>query len=485
MNLTMGVYAPTSYIQPSKIAKYEKMYDTEIEGRATLKQSNREKALQRLMTINILKRLESCVDSFRITCKNIIEVNKKTLEIINEFEKNGNGHTTQNVKEFVQINEDDFDDDDFDLGASTTVGKVKIDLNDMDLRTWKKDLIHDTECLEMLYDIMSYITPEKDLKLQKLLKVIDEKVTNPFNPNNRKVLIFSAFADTTNYLYKHISQYVKEKYGIESARIQGASSGNASTIPGDRDTDRLLTLFSPISKERSIVYPNETKEIDLLIATDCVSEGQNLQDCDICINYDIHWNPVRIVQRFGRIDRIGSKNNQIQLINFWPNIHLDEYIKLNSRVEGRMVLVDFAGPGGENILTEEQIELDYRSNQLKQLQDGELQDLEDIDGNITITDLGLNEFRMDVIQYIKEHGMPDNIPNGLYAVVPEDLEKGIKKGTMFVLRNRNDGINIDNMINKSKGDSSYTVLDVDAVNEEIAEKLSKIAGVRKVRIIKC
>lgn len=443
MNLTMGVYAPTSYIHPSKIAKYEKLYDTEIEGKATLKQSNREKALQRLMTINILKRLESCVDSFRITCKNIIEVNKKTLDIIEEFEKNGNKYATQNIREFNQINEDDFDDDEFEIGSSTTAGKVKIDLNDMDLRTWKKDLLHDKDCLEMLYDLMCYITPDKDLKLQKLKSVVEEKIANPFNVNNKKILIFSAFADTTNYLYKHISQFVKEKYGLETARIQGASSGNAATIAGDKDTDRLLTLFSPISKEKNVIYPNENKEIDVLIATDCVSEGQNLQDCDICINYDIHWNPVRIVQRFGRIDRIGSKNESIQLVNFWPNIKLDEYIKLNSRVEGRMVLVDFSGPGGENLLTEEQIELDYRANQLKQLQDGELQDLEDIDGSITITDLGLNEFRMDVVQYIKEHGMPENIPNGLYAVVPEDIEKGIKKGTIFVLRNRNDGINID------------------------------------------
>lgn len=444
MNLTMGVYAPTAYIQPSKVSKYEKMYDTEIEGKATLHQANREKALQRLMTINMLKRLESCVDSFRITCKNIIKVNADTLRTIADFERNKNsGYAIQNIKEFTQIDEDDFDNDDFDIGSSTTTGKIKIDLNDMDLRAWKQDLLNDKERLEGLYDIMCYITPDKDLKLQKLISVVDEKISHPFNDSNKKVLIFSAFADTTNYLYQHIGKYVKDKYGIESARIQGASSGNASTVSGDKDTDRLLTLFSPISKERNVIYPNEHQEIDMLIATDCVSEGQNLQDCDICINYDIHWNPVRIVQRFGRIDRIGSKNKFIQLINFWPNIKLDEYIKLNSRVEGRMVLVDFTGPGGENLLTEEQVDLDYRSNQLKQLQDGELQDLEDIDGSITITDLGLNEFRMDVIQYVKEYGMPDHIPNGLYAVVRADSEKGIEKGTIFVLRNRNENINID------------------------------------------
>lgn len=444
MHLTMGVYAPTAYIQPSKKSKYEEMFDIEVEGKGTLHQINREKALQRLMTINMLKRLESCVDSFRLTCQKIIQVNKDTLKVIEEFEKNkGNSYANQNIREFSYIDEDDLENEDFNIGSSTTIGKIKIDLNDMDLRQWKQDLKSDKDRLETLFDIMSMITPDKDLKLQKLIEVVDDKIRNPFNPENRKVLIFSAFADTTNYLYRHISKYVKEKYNLETARIQGSAAGNTATVSGDKDTDRLLTLFSPISKEKNVIYPNETQVIDVLIATDCVSEGQNLQDCDICINYDIHWNPVRIVQRFGRIDRIGSKNSTIQLINFWPNIKLDEYIKLNARVEGRMVLVDFAGPGGENLLTEEQIELDYRSNQLKQLQDGELQDLEDIDGSITITDLGLNEFRMDVIQYIKEHGMPDNIPNGLYAVVREDLEKGIQKGTIFVLRNRNEGINID------------------------------------------
>ena len=224
------------------------------------------------------------------------------------------------------------------------------------------------------------------MKLQKLIEEVTKKIENPFNDNNRKVLIFSAFADTTNYLYKHLSKYVKDKYGIESARIQGNSSGNASTIPGPKDTDRLLTMFSPVSRERDLIYENDKYDIDLLIATDCVSEGQNLQDCDICINYDIHWNPVRIVQRFGRIDRIGSKNKSIQLMNFWPNISLDEYIKLNSRVENRMVLVDATSTADDNILTEEQVELDYRAEQLKRLQEGTLQDLEDVDGQITITD---------------------------------------------------------------------------------------------------
>ena len=441
INLTMGVYAPTAYIQPSKLSKYEKIYDIDVAGMPTLKQSNREKALQRLMTINMLKRLESCVDSFRITILNVKSASDKTMDLIEEFEQNGR---INSIHELENVEIDNFEDDDFDMfEEGGTIGKIKIDFKDMDLRRYKTDLQHDIDALEALYDIMSYITPEKDLKLQKLIEEVVRKIENPINEGNKKVLIFSAFADTTNYLYEHLSKFVKAKYGLNSARIQGSSNGNTSTIPGSKDTDRLLTMFSPISKDRDLIFQNEKYDIDLLIATDCVSEGQNLQDCDTCINYDIHWNPVRIVQRFGRIDRIGSKNKQIQLINFWPNISLDEYIKLNARVENRMVLVDATATADDNILSQEQIDLDYRAVQLKKLQEGSLQDLEDVDGQITITDLGLNEFKMDMIQYIKVHGEPSNIPNGLYAVVAENLNKNVQKGTIFVLRNRNDGINIE------------------------------------------
>ena len=250
---------------------------------------------------------------------------------------------------------------------------MRIDFSDMDLYLWKRDLKYDIETLEALDELMCYVTPDRDLKLQKLIEIVEDKIEHPFNPGNRKILIFSAFADTTNYLYENLAPMLLEKYGLYSARIQGASSGNATNIRGEKDTDRLLTLFSPISKERDVAFPAEKDlNIDVLIATDCVSEGQNLQDCDICINYDIHWNPVRIVQRFGRIDRIGSKNQYIQLVNFWPNVSLDEYINLNARVENRMTLVDATATGDDNIIASEQADLDYRKEQLKKLQEGNL-----------------------------------------------------------------------------------------------------------------
>lgn len=439
MGLTMGVYAPMNYILPSRISKYEALYDTKV-GRSTLKQVNREQALQRLMTINMLKRLESCVDSFRKTVRNICDVNKRTYDSIIQFE---NDRASSRTLEFSQIDEETLDDEDFDINNEGTLGKVRIDFSDMDLVLWKRDLKYDIETLEALYELMCYVTPDRDLKLQKLVEIVEDKIEHPFNPGNKKILIFSAFADTTNYLYENLAPMLLEKYGLYSARIQGAQKGNASNIRGDRDTDRLLTLFSPISKERDVAFPvDKDLNIDVLIATDCVSEGQNLQDCDICINYDIHWNPVRIVQRFGRIDRIGSKNKLVQLVNFWPNVSLDEYINLNARVENRMTLVDATATGDDNIIASEQADLDYRKEQLKKLQEGNLQDLEDVDGSITITDLGLNEFRMDMVAYIKEHGEPKNIAHGLYCVVRHDDEKNIPKGVIYVLKNRNSAVNI-------------------------------------------
>lgn len=441
MGLNMGVYAPMNYILPSRIAKYEEMYDTKVNNKATLKQINREKSLQRLMTINMLKRLESCIDSFRLTLRKIIEVNLTTITSIENYE--ANKYVPKTI-EIAQIEEENFEDDDFDIGEPGTLGKVKIDFADMDIISWKNDLNSDIKILTDLYDAMSLITPDKDLKMQKLISIIENKIKNPFNKGNKKVLIFSAFADTTNYLYTHISKLFKEKYSLNTARIQGAQSGNASTISGDKDTDRLLTLFSPISKERELTYPQDiNNNIDILIATDCVSEGQNLQDCDVCINYDIHWNPVRIVQRFGRIDRIGSKNQYIQLINFWPNVSLDEYINLNARVENRMTLVDATATGDDNVISNEQADLDYRKEQLKKLQDGELQDLEDVEGNISITDLGLNEFRMDAISFVKEYGEPIKVAKGMHAVVNACPEKGVVQGVIFVLKNYNQNVNIN------------------------------------------
>jgi hypothetical protein len=275
------------------------------------------------------------------------------------------------------------------------------------------------------------------------LKLISEKVENPINLGNKKVLIFSAFSDTAEYLYENISLFAMQKYGLHSAMISGTVEGR-TTLKGLKPTfNNILTCFSPVSKDRDVLMPGSAKDIDILIATDCISEGQNLQDCDYCVNYDIHWNPVRIIQRFGRIDRIGSHNAQIQLVNFWPDLDLDEYINLKARVETRMKISVMTSTGDDNpISPEEQGDLEYRKQQLKKLQD-EVVDIEDMSSGISIMDLGLNEFRLDLLEYIKTHPDLEKKPFGLHSVVAKTQE--LPEGVIFVLKNRNNGVNIDSL----------------------------------------
>ncbi len=434
MQLSLCVYTPSNYIFPSKLQKYKDLTHNKGEN---LTQTGRERGIQRLMSINLLKRLESSVNSFQLTLTRIKELINGTIEAINRFEKYGAADISM-----YEASRDDWDIDDENTEFFTVGKKVKIELADMDWKSWRKELKQDAEVLELLTFMVADITPEHDTKLQNLLRLLDEKITNPINPDNKKVLIFSAFSDTAEYLYDHVSKYIKDKYGLNTAVITGTIDGR-TTIKGFQATlNNVLTCFSPISKDRNVLMPNSRNEIDILIATDCISEGQNLQDCDYLVNYDIHWNPVRIIQRFGRIDRIGSRNKVIQLVNFWPDLTLDDYINLKSRVETRMKITVMTSTGDDDLINpEEQGDLEYRKAQLKRLQE-EVVDIEDMSDGISIMDLGLNEFRLDLLDYMKHNGDMDKKPRGLHAVVPATEE--LPEGVIFVLKNINNSVNVDN-----------------------------------------
>ena len=434
MQLTLCIYTPSNYIFPSKMSKYVDL--THNKGN-NLTQRGREQGIQRLMSINLLKRLESSVYSFNLTLGRIRDLIQGTIDAITQFEKYGKADL-----DMYEANDNDFDMEDGNTDFFTVGKKVKIDLADMDYKTWMAELQHDADTLELLTLMVADITPEYDLKLQTLFKLLDEKMANPINEGNRKVLIFSAFSDTAEYLYDQVASYMKTHYGLDTAVITGTIDGR-TTIKGLKATlNNVLTCFSPISKSRDVLMPGSTKEIDVLIATDCISEGQNLQDCDYLVNYDIHWNPVRIIQRFGRIDRIGSRNQYIQLVNFWPDMTLDDYINLKSRVETRMKISVMTSTGDDDLINpEEKGDLEYRKQQLKRLQD-EVVDIEDMSTGISIMDLGLNEFRLDLLEYIKTHEDLAKKPKGLHAVVPATEEN--PEGVIFVLRNINNNINIDN-----------------------------------------
>lgn len=430
-SLTLCIYTPSDYIFPSKLDKYMDC------GKANLTMQGREFGIQRLMSINLLKRLESSVFSFNLTLKRIWQLIHTTIEGIDHYEKYGNADITM-----YEAGESDFDMEDSNTDFFSVGKKTKIDLEDMDYKSWRKALQQDADNLELLILMVADITPEHDTKLQTLFRLLDDKMAHPINPGNKKVIIFTAFSDTAGYLYEHVSEYMKNRYGLDTAVITGAIDGK-TTAKGLKPTlNNVLTCFSPISKDKAVLLPNNPTEIDVLIATDCISEGQNLQDCDYLINYDIHWNPVRIIQRFGRIDRIGSRNAYIQLVNFWPNMTLDDYINLKSRVETRMKITVMTATGDDDLINpEEKGDLEYRKQQLKRLQE-EVVDMEDMSTGISIMDLGLNEFRLDLLAYIKNHGDLEKTPRGLHAVVPKT--EGCPEGVIFVLKNVNNSVNIDN-----------------------------------------
>ena len=439
-SLKLAVYAPISYILPSRMRKYEDLYDTKIGGKGTLRQVDREKSLQALMTVNLLKRLESSVQSFRLTLQSLQANHQSTLAKIAGLNQTGSSPSVGDLTEVLENLDAEDDDllDELDQGGDIG-GKVKINLADMDLPSWEHDLKVDLASIEALLASMARITPDDDAKLQHLKTLVLEKIANPINPGNRKVLIFTAFADTADYLYANLAPELLASQKLHTGKVTG-SDRPKTTLPKTYDFQELLTLFSPRSKEKAIVLPNEPAEIDLLIGTDCISEGQNLQDCDYLINYDIHWNPVRIIQRFGRVDRIGSPNHSIQLVNYWPDISLDEYINLKERVENRMMIVDVTATGDDNVISAQANDVSYRKEQLRRLQE-EVIELEDLKTGVSITDLGLNDFRMDLLNYVKTHGELDKSPNGLHAVVSANPDLGLTPGVIFTLRNRSSGVN--------------------------------------------
>lgn len=427
--LNLGIYSPLKYVYPNKMASYEEKYDMAVKSGATVfKQIDRDTNVVQLMRINILKRMESSIEAFRLTTKRLLHNIDETLSKIDKGVK---------YNPDLDINLIDPDGEEYD---NQMFGKKrKVLLQDMDLIKWRQDLELDKQKLEFLLEEANLIDDERDSKLQDLKEKIKDKQLNPINKGNKKIIIFTAFTDTARYLYKNINKWALDEFGMYSAIVTGGGDNktNLKTVL-NTDLNDILINFSPKSKERANIFPDAKEEIDILICTDCISEGQNLQDCDYLINYDIHWNPVRIIQRFGRIDRIGSDNKEIQLVNFWPNMELDEYINLESRVKNRMIMVDISATGEENIIDKNQAmnDLTYRRDQLKELQERVL-DLEDISNTISITDLTFNDFKIELMDYMKENKEElEKAPRGIYSIVdiPKDLKEEIGPGVIFLLR---------------------------------------------------
>lgn len=433
--LNLAIYTPSDFILPSRLEKYSEARD---DGRfGNLSRSGRERGIRQLMSINLLKRLESSVNSFRLTLERIKRYIGATINAIDELAAKQEPSMVCDYDFSYGLDFDEREDTVF-IGNK----KTKIALEDMDYVQWRGYLAKDLDNLNTLLFMLADITPEHDSKLQMLIEDIRNKFANPINGVNRKIIVFTAFSDTAQYIYDNIAPTIRA-LGSHIGLISGDSVATSlrDVSKNGFDFNKILTLFSPVSKEKEALYPNVKEEIDILIATDCISEGQNLQDCDYLINYDIHWNPVRIIQRFGRIDRIGSRNAVIQLVNYWPDMDLDDYIDLKGRVEARMKVSVLTATGDDNLLSaEEQGDLKYRRDQLERLKE-EVVDIEEMNTGVSIMDLGLNEFRLDLLDYMKHGHDIEHTPFGLHAIVPS--AKDVPAGVIFVLKNRNNDINID------------------------------------------
>lgn len=450
MDLSLEIYTPFKYILKTKkdeyIRKLARKQSSKLSDDKKLKFfEGRDNGVIRLMTTNLLKRLESSIHSFKITLEKMISLIDNTIKKIDNYENESSIHQTasKEIDTFELSDSEDLDISDEETEFFTESKKVKIAIADMDYVTWRTSLRKDVAILKAIAEAVQGITFEHDTKLQELLRIISEKIEHPINVDNKKIIVFSAFSDTASYLYDHVSQYVKVKYNLNTALVTGDREKTNLKIEGNKalKLNDILTYFSPISKDRDKIFPGSQDNIDILIATDCISEGQNLQDCDYLVNYDIHWNPVRIIQRFGRIDRIGSRNECIQLVNFWPDVNLDDYINLEDRVKDRMKLTVMVSTGDDNPISEEKGDLEYRKRQLQRLQNEVIDIDEDSEGGVSIMNLGLNEFRLDLIDYIKKHGHLDKKPLGLYAVVPTNQD--LPEGAIFILKNINPNMNIN------------------------------------------
>ena len=434
----LSLFNPSRYVMDAHKAEYEK------KGAFPFTQGQRETFLIGMMKVNFLKRLESSVKSFEITMERTIA----KIEGLEKKIKNFQALPKQNPEsEELELELDDPGHDEELEDAMQVGGKLKFRLNHLRLdgeNGWLKALKRDKDQLRILYNAAKDVTPATDAKLAELKKLIAAKVakptTNKLNEPNRKVLVFTAFADTATYLYESLLDWGSKELGIHMARVCGG--GDTRTTFGESAYDQILTNFSPRAKHRAkISSMPQQGEIDLLIATDCISEGQNLQDCDYLINYDIHWNPVRIIQRFGRIDRIGSASHAVQLVNFWPTEDLNKYINLKNRVEARMALVDLSATFEDNVLKNEEIEdiisddLRYRDKQLLRLKD-EVLDIEDLGDSVSLTEFTLDDFRLELLKYIEANKAAlDAAPFGLYTCVPPHPDyKVIGPGVIFCFR---------------------------------------------------
>ena len=422
---TLSVYQPSEYVtDPARLLEL-----AETRKRLNFNQQDSERFLIGMMRTNFLKRLESSAHSLTLTLDRTVG---KIDDLLGKIERYQSGsQSNEALGEADVLPDEDNEDEEFFVGGSHRPYR----LTELDLPRWQSDLQRDKATLKAVRKQVAAITPERDGKLREIKEAICNRVQSPTidrnGSPNRKLLVFTTFKDTAQYLYDNLSDLATE-LGVNMAMVSGDET---QATAGANEFNAILTNFAPVARNRP--GASGDSDIDLLIATDCISEGQNLQDCDTVLNYDIHWNPVRLIQRFGRIDRIGSRSQSVRMVNYWPTSDMDVYLKLESRVQARMALADIAASGDEDPFTEAdaQLELNFRDEQLLKLRDEALT-IYDLDDGPVMSDFTLDHFLTQLLRYLEANkDALEAMPRGVYAVAPSDAEA--QPGVIFVLRQRN------------------------------------------------
>ncbi len=453
ITINLTAYRPADYIKnipPKSVLEDEQQ---------------RQKFLVKMMYILLVKRLESSWFSFKITIENILNHHNDAWNKVNCFLESKLDNALE--EEFTDEENEQIDETAAETWAETeplnTLGKKNpIRISDItDIQLFKNHLATDIEKLTKLKENLDRFADDfskgtaSDSKLDRLIEHITRKQSQS---NNKKVLVFTVFKDTAKFLFDEL-----KKRGIKNiAFVSGSISETFDGYSGEK-FEPILERFAPYTKlynekdwtelyqthlgfesnyfkdgkwevpykawlelikqYRQEIWEKIQNPIDVLIATDCLSEGQNLQDCDAVVNYDIHWNPVRLIQRMGRIDRIGSPNKTIKGINFWPGKNYEDYLNLKSRVENRMALMTLVGtelddnltPELQKIVDENPLLPKQAQKMLEQLQIT-WDDVETSDDTLGLNDLSLEQFRQELFEFFKKNEeFFRKIPNGVYT----------------------------------------------------------------------
>ena len=420
--LAFHIYRPSKYV----IGK-EAIEQLEIEkGKYRFNQLTRERFLVDMMRINFLKRLESSAHALTLTLERTIGNIDALLERIERYESKDDLDASIDF-----LPGDDDEDEDFIVNRKAI---RSYHLRELDTQKWRTDILEDRAKLQTVLADIRQITPQRDGKLDMLKGQLKKKAAE----KNRKLLVFTAFKDTAEYLWEEL-QGTAEELGLNVGLVAGNLA--KTTQSGTSHFESVLSDFAPQARNRG----ESGDEIDILIATDCISEGQNLQDCDTVLNYDIHWNPVRLIQRFGRIDRIGSSNKVVRMINYWPTPDMELYLKLESRVRARMALADATATGDENYLDEEDLKalvqpaFDFRDDLAEQMQKAQIWDLEDLSNSVNMSDFTLDYFLTQLLRFLQQNKEElEKTPLGAHAVVSCEEARNLftetQPGAIFCLR---------------------------------------------------